>query len=167
MDIPVIEQAKIQAQVLVPLVKTLQDELGVERANALVRRALGAVYKRYGEEFWRSKNEKNLGASMASAFATFGRKDALDYRVVEKSHDRFEIDVTGCRYADFYKELGEPELGFLLVCSLDFDMAEGFEPDIKLTRTQTIMQGAHHCDFRYKRVRQETGCEPRVPRSHK
>jgi hypothetical protein len=78
MDIPVIEQAKIQAQVLVPLVKTLQDELGVERANALVRRALGAVYKRYGEEFWRSKNEKNLGASMASAFATFGRKDALD-----------------------------------------------------------------------------------------
>ena|SRR5262245_49387550 len=33
-DIPVIEQAKIQAQVLVPLVKALQAELGKERANA-------------------------------------------------------------------------------------------------------------------------------------
>ena len=44
-------------------------------------------------------------------------------------------DVTGCQYAEFYKELGEPELGFLLVCSADFTMAEGFGPDIKLTRT--------------------------------
>ena len=51
----------------------------------------------------------------------------------------------------FYKELGEPEFGFLLACSSDFPFAEGFGPDIKLTRTQTIMQGASHCDFRYKR----------------
>lgn len=47
--------------------------------------------------------------------------------------------------------LGEPELGFLLVCTGDFAVAEGFGPDIKLTRTQTIMQGADHCDFRYRR----------------
>ena len=154
MGIPLIQQAKIQAQVLVPLVKALQAELGEERANALVRRALGDIYRRYGEEFWRTKNEKNLGKSVASAFATFAREDALDYRVREQSQDAFEIDVTGCRYAEFYKELGEPELGFLLVCSADFAMAEGFGPNIKLTRTQTIMQGASHCDFRFKRLRE-------------
>jgi len=152
-SIPLIQQAKIQAQVLVPLVKALQAELGQERANALVRRTLGNLYRRYGEEFWRAKNEKNLGKCMASAFATFAREDALDYRVREQSQDAFEIDVAGCRYAEFYKELGEPELGFLLVCSADFTMAEGFDPDIKVTRTQTIMQGASHCDFRYKRLR--------------
>jgi len=152
--IPLIQQAKIQAQVLLPLVKALQVELGEERANALVRRALGDIYRRYGEEFWRTKNEKNLGKSVASAFATFAGEDALDYRVREQSQDAFEIDVTGCRYAEFYKELGEPELGFLLVCSADFAMADGFGPDIKLTRTQTIMQGASHCDFRFKRLRE-------------
>jgi hypothetical protein len=151
-SIPVIEQAKIQAQVLVPLVKALQAELGEERASSLVRKALGDVYRRHGEEFWRMKNEKNLGKIMASAFTTFARGDALDYRVIEQSQDAFEIDVTGCRYAEFYKELDEPELGFLLVCSADFSAAEGYDPDIKLTRTQTIMQGASHCDFRYKRL---------------
>ena len=156
MGIPVIQQAKIQAQILVPLVKTLQAELGEERANALVRRSLGDIYRRYGEEFRRTKNEKNLGKIMASAWATYAREDALDYRVIEQSQDAFEIDVTGCRYAEFYKKLGEPELGFLLVCSADFPTAEGLGPDIKLTRTQTIMQGASHCDFRYKRLR-ETG----------
>ena len=154
MSVPVIQQAKIQAQVLVPLVKALQAELGEVRANGLVRRALGDIYRRHGEEFWRTKNEKNLGNIMASAFATYAREDALDYRVIEQSQDVFEIDVTGCRYAEFYKELGEPELGFLLVCSADFPTAEGFGPDIKLTRTQTIMQGASHCDFRYKRSRE-------------
>jgi hypothetical protein len=151
--VPVIQQAKIQAQVLVPLVKALQAELGEERANALIRRALGDIYRRYGEEFWRTKNEKNLGKIMASGLETFASEDALDYRVIEQSQDAFEFDVTGCRYAEFYRELGEPELGFLLVCSADFPMAEGFGPDIKLTRTQTIMQGASHCDFRYKRLR--------------
>jgi hypothetical protein len=153
MDVPLIEQVKIQAQILVPLLKALQAELGEERANALVRNALGDIYRRYGEEFWRAKHEKNLEKIMASAFATFARGDALDYRVREQSHDTFDIDITGCRYAQFYKELGEPDLGFLLVCTADFTMAEGFDPDIKLTRTQTIMQGASHCDFRYKRQR--------------
>jgi L-2-amino-thiazoline-4-carboxylic acid hydrolase-like protein len=151
MSLPIIEQAKIQAQVLVPLVKALQLEMGEQRANALVRRALGDVYRRYGEEFWRIKSEANIGKAMASAFATFARGDALDYQVREQSQDLFAIDVTGCRYAEFYKELGEPELGFLLVCSADFLMAEGFGPDIVLTRTQTLMQGASHCNFRYSR----------------
>jgi hypothetical protein len=153
-SIPVIEQAKIQAQVLVPLVKALQAELGEARANALVRRALGDTYRRFGEEFWRTKNEPNLGKTVASAFATYARDDALDYQVLEQSQDAYAIDVTGCRYAEFYKELGEPELGFLLVCSADFTTAEGFGPDVKLTRTQTIMQGASHCDFRYRRTRE-------------
>ena len=151
MDIPVIRQAKIQAQVLVPLVKALQAELGEARANDLVRSALGDIYRRYGEEFWRTKNEPNLGKSMASALTTFAREDALDYKVIEQSQDAFEFDVTGCRYAEFYKELGEPELGFLLVCTADFATADGFGGDIKLTRPQTIMQGATHCDFRYRR----------------
>jgi hypothetical protein len=153
-DIPVIQQAKIQAQVLVPLVRALQAELGEERANGLVRSALGDIYRRFGEEFWRTRNENNLGKTMASAWATYARADALDYSVIKQSQDAFEIDVTGCRYAEFYKELGEPELGFLLVCSADFTTAEGFGPDIKLTRTQTIMQGASHCDFRYKRLKE-------------
>ena len=92
-----------------------------------------------------------MGENMASAFAALAKGDAIDYSVRAQSQDTYEIDVTGCRYAQFYKELGEPELGFLLVCSADFTFAEGFDPDIKLTRTQTIMQGASHCDFRYRR----------------
>lgn len=152
MSISVIEQAKIQAQVLVPLVKALQAELGEARANALVRNTLGDLYRRFGEEFWTAKNEPNLGQAVASAFKTYARDDALAYDVIEQTQDAFAFDVKRCAYAEFYKALGEPELGFLMVCTADFATAEGFGPDIMLTRTQTIMQGADHCDFRYRRV---------------
>jgi hypothetical protein len=147
MQIPVLEQAKIQAQVLVPLVKALEREVGRERAHALVRSALGDVYRRLGEEWWRAKASPDLGESMASAFQSFAKGEAIAYRVHTQSPNTYEIDVTGCRYAQFYQELGEPELGFLLICGLDFPFAEGLGADIKLTRTQTIMQGASHCNF--------------------
>jgi L-2-amino-thiazoline-4-carboxylic acid hydrolase len=90
---------------------------------------------------------------MAAAFDRFAAGDALDFEVIKQSPDAFQVNVTGCRYAEFYKELGAPELRFLLVCSSDFPMAEGFGPDIKLARTQTIMQGADHCDFLYRRIK--------------
>ena len=150
MTVSVIEQAKIQAQVLVPLVKALQAELGEEKANRLVRAALSDLYRRFGEEFWNSRNDPDLGKSVASAFRAYAQDDALDYRVGEQSRDAFAFDVTRCRYAEFYKALGEPELGFLLVCTADFAVAEGFGGDVRLARTQTIMQGATHCDFRYE-----------------
>jgi len=88
---------------------------------------------------------------MASAFA-YARVDALDYELRGQSHDGVEIAVTRCQYAAFFKEFGEPELGFLFVWSADFPLAEGIDPNIKLARTQTIMQGASCCDFNYKRV---------------
>lgn len=150
MDIPLLEQVKIQAQVLVPLVKALQAELGEEPANAIVRKALGALYRGYGEKWWRTQGTGKLGDTMASAFDRFAAADALVYQVIEQTPDAFELDVTECRYAKFYKEIGAPELGFLLTCSADFAMAEGFGADVQLTRTQTIMQGASHCDFRYR-----------------
>jgi hypothetical protein len=150
MDIPLIEQVKIQAQVLVPLVKTLQADLGEERANALVRKALGERYRKYGERWWRRQGERGLGEKMAAAFDGFAAGGALDYEVLDNGREAFDVNVTGCRYARFYREIGAPELGFLLVCSSDVDMAEGFGPEVQFSRTQTIMQGASHCDFRYR-----------------
>ncbi len=149
MHIPLIEQVKIQAQVLVPLVKTLQAELGEERANAIVRTALGDLYRKYGEQWWRTQGARDFGEKMASTFDMFAAGDALDYEVVKQAPDAFDVNVTGCRYARFYNEIGAPELGFLLTCSADFRFTEGFGTDVQLTRTQTIMQGASHCDFRF------------------
>jgi hypothetical protein len=160
--IALIEQVKIQAQVLVPLVRTLQAELGEERANAIVRKSLGALYRQFGDAWWRAQRESRVDEKLGKAFATFAAGDAIDYQIVKQTPDAFELNVTGCRYAKFYQELGAPELGFLLTCDVDFPFTEGFGGDVQLTRTQTIMQGASHCDFRYKlnREKEEQGRRP-------
>ena len=120
MDVPLIEQIKIQAQVLVPLVRALRAELGEERANSIVRKALSEVYRKFGEKWWRAQGPRNPEEKMTAAFGMFAAGDAIDYEVVNKTPQAFDVDVVGCRYAKFYKELGEPELGFLLLCSADF-----------------------------------------------
>src|SRR5580765_5326630 len=108
MDIPMIEQVKIQAQVLVPLVRTLQAELGEERANALVRKSIGALFRQYGEKWWQAQGARKFGEKMGAAFEDFAAGDALDYNVTKQTDDAFDLNVTGCRYAEFYKKIGAP-----------------------------------------------------------
>ena len=43
---------------------------------------------------------------MTSAFDRFAAADALDYQVFRKTRDAFDLDVTGCRYAQLYEEIG-------------------------------------------------------------
>ena len=74
--------------------------------------------------------------------------------MVKTTPDAFELNVTECRYAEFYKKIGAPELGFLLTCSGDTDA------NVRLTVTQTIMQGASHCDFRYALKKNEKDAVP-------
>jgi hypothetical protein len=149
MDRSPLEVVKIQAQVLVPLVKALRAELGPEKADALVRRTLGDMYRKLGDRWWRSRDGADLGTRMAALMDWNATDGALQYRVLEKSPETFDADVTQCRYAQFFQKIGAPELGFLLVCSADFPITEGFNAGVRLTRTQTLMQGASHCDFRY------------------
>src|SRR5262249_50778366 len=70
---------------------------------------------------------------MTSAFCCVRERRRLDYTVAHRQ-GTYAIDVTGCRYAQFYKGLGQPELGFLRICGVDVLY-------MKRTRPPTIMQG--------------------------
>ena len=45
--------------------------------------------------------------------------------------------------------MGLADLGAVLSCNRDGSLCQGFNSAINLSRTQTIMQGATHCNFRY------------------
>ena len=45
--------------------------------------------------------------------------------------------------------MGLGEIGHLLSCQRDGTFCEGYDKRLTLKRTQTIMQGASHCDFDY------------------
>jgi L-2-amino-thiazoline-4-carboxylic acid hydrolase len=70
--------------------------------------------------------------------------------VLAQSGEEYAFNVTRCRYAELYRVLGIADVGALFSSNRDFSLIEGFNPDIELTRMQTIMQDASHCDFRFK-----------------
>ncbi len=157
-DVPLIDRVKIQAELLVPLIKELEAELGTAQAHHLVRRALGDVYRQMAAG-WVGKRG-SLGAMQTFVEVSYPA-DAIDAEEREASPTVRAVDVTGCRYAELFHQLGEPELGFLLVCCADFPIAEGI-PGVELERTQTIMQGAAFCDFRYRLSPDELAAPPHL-----
>jgi hypothetical protein len=77
------------------------------------------------------------------------RGGTLEREVIEASDTRYRFNVTRCKYAEMYRDMGLGEIGHLLSCQRDGTFCEGYDKRLKLKRTQTIMQGASHCDFDY------------------
>jgi hypothetical protein len=75
---------------------------------------------------------------------------ALELTVLRDDTEALEFNVTRCQFAEMYHRLGLGDLGPILSCGRDGAMIEGFNADIGFSRTQTIMEGAEYCDFRYK-----------------
>jgi hypothetical protein len=66
-----------------------------------------------------------------------------------ESERNLHFNVMRCEYAELYRKLGMLELGYCLSCSRDDPFVKGLNSQIQLVRTQTIMQGAAYCDFRF------------------
>ena len=141
-----LERVKLQAQVLVPVVRHLQRELGDERARSLMRAALADYGREIGQQI-RSGSAGTGVEKVAAALPLFQAGGALEVETVDQSATALNFNVKRCSYAAFFREIGAQDLGELLCCDLDFPMAEA--AGVRLERSQTIMGGADHCDFRW------------------
>jgi fumarate reductase iron-sulfur subunit len=75
--------------------------------------------------------------------------EALEFDVLEMNEKGLSFNVTRCRYAELYEQMGVKEFGYCLSCNRDEPLTKGFNPRMRLVRTQTIMEGADYCDFRF------------------
>tara|TARA_A100001037_G_scaffold72738_1_gene65039 strand:- start:180 stop:683 length:504 start_codon:yes stop_codon:yes gene_type:complete len=144
----VIDRRHVEALVLGPLLREFQKEIGVERTNEIARNAISKIAREQGARFAEDIGSNNLEDYVANKDA-WRRQGALEVEILESSADRYSFDVTRCKYAEMYRSLGYGDLGEIFSCTRDFEFCSGFNPEVKLVRTQTIMRGASHCDFRY------------------
>jgi len=147
------DEFRAEAQVLVPVLKAARAELGEERANRLILGALQA---------WCRERLRQIGARIPGTpkekWDTIKKLDGsrtrpndLEFEMLKWEPEAIEYDVSRCIYADFFRELGEPELGAVLVCDSDIYLVEEVtSPEVEYTRTQSIMQGGSFCDIRWR-----------------
>lgn len=149
--IGVLTRREVEARLLAPLVEALSAEFGRERVVAVLRDAIIDIAKQQGAQLAQSMGGASL-VEFADSLQYWTQDNALEIDVLAQDGEHFAFNVTRCRYAELYRSLGIPELGAVLSCNRDWALIQGFNDDIKLERTQTIMEGAAYCDFRYQRV---------------
>jgi len=154
--IGVLTRREVEARILAPIIDALGDAFGREAVIAVVRDAIIRIAREQGAHLATTMGSDDLPA-FAESLRFWTQDNALELEALAQDGERFDFNVTRCRYAELYRSLGIPELGAVLSCNRDWALIQGFNPDIDLERTQTLMQGAAFCDFRYRRSeRQES-----------
>jgi len=84
-----------------------------------------------------------------SVWLELGGDGRLELHLDELTDGTLRFHVDACAYAALYREMGVPELGVAFSCRRDKPFAEALVPGVHVEQSQTILEGAHRCEFTY------------------
>jgi len=148
--LPMIERRRIEAEILKPVYQALVARFGEPVAQEVLTEAIRQSAIAQGASFAAASGGQTDLDGFAALLPRWTADGALEIAVHHRDAERFEFDVTRCRYAEMYRAMGLGAIGHILSCNRDGTFCEGYDDRIKLARSQTIMGGASHCDFRYR-----------------
>lgn len=148
-EIGVLKRREVEARILAPVIDAMGEAFGRKKVLAILSETIIKIARGQGAEMAKAMG-KNDARAFVDSLEAWTRDGALEIETVTDSPAKVDFNVKLCRYAEMYRDLGIPELGAILSCDRDHAMIEGFAPEAELKRTQTILSGASHCDFRYQ-----------------
>lgn len=148
-DLPMLEQRRIEANILKPVYREMVEQLGEEKAQEILGAAVIRDSISQGQAYAEGLEDRGLIA-FRDTMAQWKASGALEMEMLKETEEEVHFNVVRCKYSEMYREMGVGDIGHLLSCNRDGTFCTGFNPDIKLDRSQTIMSGASHCDFRYR-----------------
>jgi hypothetical protein len=123
--------------------------MGIDKALEAATAAVQADALKAGKAMAEGYGGNSMKVLARVVREVWAEDDAMTIHILEETEQNLSFDVTRCRYAELYEGTGIKELGYCLSCCRDEPFTRGFNPRIKLLRSQTIMQGASLCDFRF------------------
>ncbi|MCA3220561.1 MAG: L-2-amino-thiazoline-4-carboxylic acid hydrolase [Pseudomonadota bacterium] len=150
-EIPTLTKRRLQAQVVGAIYAEMREQIGEDKAVAILDAAIRKAAVAEGREF--AQREPGGATSMASfikLYELWTADSALEMKVLRADDEHFDFDIVRCRYAETYREMGLGRIGHLLSCNRDGTFCQGYDARITLERKQTIMEGAPCCTFRYR-----------------
>jgi L-2-amino-thiazoline-4-carboxylic acid hydrolase len=145
-----LEKRRIEAELLKEVYETLKASHGEEVAKATISESVRRSAIEQARQFAAAAPGGTSLKAFQDVMPLWTKDGALEIEVEEQTDTTFVFNVVRCRYAETYKAMGLGEIGHLLSCNRDGAFCEGYDPKLKLDRSQTIMQGASHCDFKYR-----------------
>ncbi len=151
-ELPILARRRIEAEIIRPIYDEMVAEMGVETARAVLTRAIEKAAIAAGASFAERTEGGTDMDTFRELYGLWTHDGALEIEVLKSDEQTFDFNVVRCRYSEMYREMGLGEIGGILSCNRDGVFCQGYDPRIKLQRTQTLMQGAACCDFRYELV---------------
>jgi hypothetical protein len=149
-EIGILARRRIEAAIIAPIYDEMCEAVGTDKAGNILRRAIRRAAIDAGAEMaTRAANGADL-ETFKAILPLWTKDDALTIEIIDDAPGVLDFNVRRCRYAETYRAMGLGAIGDILSCDRDGTFCEGYDPRIKLTRTQTIMKGASYCDFRYR-----------------
>jgi hypothetical protein len=145
-----LQRRKIEGRVLIPFIQAMRDRFGADAASEVIDSTIRKLAAEDGAR-WAESYGQTTTSLRKVAQEVWAGGGSLEVQILDESEGHLDFNVTRCRYAEFYKELGLTDLGFLMHCNRDFAMVAGFNGELELSRSQTIMEGAACCDFRFRK----------------
>ena len=148
-DVPVLLRREIEALMIKPFLDEFEKELGKEKTNEIVERVVSEIAKQQGAEYAKMLGNNDLDALLQQEEAWTANDALAAENKVEDDHILNQT-VKRCAYVDMYELIGMKELCYTLSCMRDEFFYSGFNPDMEMTRTKTLMTGGDCCDFCFK-----------------
>ncbi|WP_425039387.1 L-2-amino-thiazoline-4-carboxylic acid hydrolase [Primorskyibacter sp. S187A] len=145
-ELGVLLRRETEARILAPVISALADRFGAEVLD-VVRETIIDIARDQGAAL--AKEHGADSSAFQDTLQYWTANNALEIEVLRDDGRHLDFNVTRCRYAEMYRSLGIEDLGAILSCNRDGALIEGFNPDAKFERAQTILAGASCCTFRY------------------
>ena len=140
---------EIQAPIVSALIEGFAKEFGTDKTYALAKEIICKDAFLSGETLAGKYSGNSLNDLLKVVKEVWAKDGTLEIKNLNLSENSLKFDVTRCGYAEMYERLGIKKLGVLLSCCRDFAFVDGFNPELRIVRTKTIMEGNDICDFCY------------------
>ncbi len=147
--ISMLELRRIEAAILKDVYDIAVERHGKEEAQEIIGRAVSKSAVAQGKSMRGEGKENPDLEDFADLIPLWELDGVLEVDILHRSKEQLDFNIKKCTYSQMYREMGLADIGHLLSCNRDGSFCVGYNPDIKLERTQTIMKGASHCDFRF------------------
>lgn len=152
-QVDLLQRRKMEAKVLLPLIRAFEKQLGREETRKIVFDTLKEISRRDGKAMAESVGGNSLEDLAAGVIPMWQGGGHLELEMKESTEDTLRFDVTRCDYVSLYEELGMGDLTEILSCGRDWAFLEGFNSGLELRRDQTLAAGDRVCNFCYRKKR--------------
>ena len=133
----------------IPAMKNLMKQIGKEEFLDLLKKSSEMQYESDEDTYFKNKERKLKTWSDYFKKLIENLSNVSTGEILTDNENVLEIRYTECLYAKTFREADAADIGYAGVCYQDYPWTKQFNPNLKLIREKTLMQGDDCCHFKW------------------